>query len=168
MTCSIFRALLPHCNFRNEVYRKQWLAQPLGYVNKVLWTGSATVSDCKELSHTEMNYVDIWLKTTANRPAMQCKKNHALQQRRGAGAVPLSPSWQVCSVTWQLSISMINAVDLGLPVTKLKSVLLRYFKVKWLSRTTQTAKDNLYIISHIHSHVKSKRLEHQWCPHMAC
>ena len=61
-------------------------------------------------------------------------KNHALQQRRGARAVPLSPSWQVCSVTWQLSISMINAVVLGLPFTELKSVLLQCFKVKWMSR----------------------------------
>lgn len=76
-------------------------------------------------------------------------KNHALQQRRGAGAVPLSPSWQVCSVTWQLSISMINAVVLGLPVTKLKSVLLWYFKVKRMSRSTQTLKDNLGFIPHI-------------------
>lgn len=74
-------------------------------------------------------------------------KNHALQQRRGAGAVPLSPSWQVCSATWQLSISMINAVVPGLPVTKLKSVLLRYFKVKWKSRTTQ--KDSRCFISHV-------------------
>lgn len=32
------------------------------------------MSYCKELSHTEMNYVDIWLKTTANRPAMQCNE----------------------------------------------------------------------------------------------
>lgn len=58
-------------------------------------------------------------------------KNHALQQRRGAGAVPLSPSWQVCSATWQLSISMINAVVPGLPVAKLKSVQLPHSKVKW-------------------------------------
>lgn len=68
-------------------------------------------------------------------------KNHALQQRRGAEAVPLSPSWQVCSVTWQLSISMINAVVLGLPFAKLKSVLRLFFKVKWMSDTTQLAKE---------------------------
>lgn len=64
-------------------------------------------------------------------PRCNAMKNHALQQRRGAGAVPLSPSWQVCSATWQLSISMINAVVPGLPVAKLKSVLLPHSKVKW-------------------------------------
>lgn len=59
--------------FRNEMYRKEWIAQPLAYVNMVLWACSATVSYCR-LSHTEMNYVDIWLKTTVNRPAMQCNE----------------------------------------------------------------------------------------------
>lgn len=51
------------------------------------------MSYCKELSHKEMNYVDIWWKKTVNRPAMlrNAMKNHALQERRGAGAVPLSP-----------------------------------------------------------------------------
>lgn len=63
-------------------------------------------------------------------------KNHALQERRTARAVPLSPPWQVRSATWQLSISMINAVVPGLPVTKLQSMLLPCFKVKWVSRTT--------------------------------
>lgn len=67
------------------------------------------------------------------RRSLRCDamKNHALQQRRGAGTVPLSPSWQVCSGTWQLSISMINAVVPGLPVAKLKSALLPAAKVKW-------------------------------------
>lgn len=71
-------------------------------------------------------------------------KNHAVLWRRGSGAVPLSPLWQVYRATWQHSISVINAVGLGLPFTKLRSVLGWYFKVKWIwkSRTTQLAKKN--------------------------
>lgn len=89
-------------------------------------------------------------------------KNHALQQRRGAGAVPLSPSWQVCSVTWQLSISMINAVVLGLPVTKLKSVLLWYFKVKWMNEPHRPLKTIWSeALSLTHADVSSRYLNHQ-------
>lgn len=98
-------------------------------------------------------------------------KNHALQQRTGAVAVPLSPSWQVCSATWQLCISMINAVVPGLPVTKLKSALLRYFKVKWMSRTSQTCSrqsvfyftcGNFVISSH--AHINFNISQRHWCP----
>ena len=85
------------------------------------------------LSQAEMNYVDTWQNTTVNR-LCNAMKNHALHQRTGARAVPLSLAWQVCSATWQLSISMINAVVLGLPFTKLLSVLSFYFKVKWIRR----------------------------------
>lgn len=74
-------------------------------------------------------------------------KNHALQERRTARAVPLSPPWQVRSATWQLSISMINAVVPGLPVTKLQSVLLPGFKVKRGSGTTHVHQNALFGLS---------------------
>lgn len=74
-------------------------------------------------------------------------KNHALQERRTARAVPLSPPWQVRSATWQLSISMINAVVPGLPVTKLQSVLLPGFKVKRGSGTTHARQNALFSFS---------------------
>lgn len=61
------------------------------------------MSYCKELSHTEMNYVDIWLKTTANRPAMQCNEESctATEERsRSRTFEPLLTGMQ-CDLTAQ-------------------------------------------------------------------
>lgn len=92
-----------------------------------------TVRSCHQRKWIMLTYV--WKQ---RRIGLLCNamKNHALQERRTARAVPLSPPWQVRSATWQLSISMINAVVPGLPVTKLQSVLLPCFKVKRVSGTT--------------------------------
>lgn len=92
-------------------------------------------------------------------------KNHALQERRTARAVPLSPPWQVRSATWQLSISMINAVVPGLPVTKLQSVLLPCFKVKWVSRTTHVHQNALFGITCLSrvANVRLKLLKNMFC-----
>lgn len=91
------------------------------YVNTVLWTSPPTqcltVRSCHIRKWIMLTYgwKQRWIGLLCN-----AMKNHTLQERRGAEAVPLSPCWQVCSVTWQLSISMINVVVLRLSFTKLK------------------------------------------------
>lgn len=103
-----------------------------------------TVRSCHQRKWIMLTYV--WKQ---RRIGLLCNamKNHALQERRTARAVPLSPPWQVRSATWQLSISMINAVVPGLPVTKLQSALLPGFKVKRASGTTHAHQNALFGIN---------------------
>ena len=60
-----------------------------GCVNRVLWRARLAVRG--GLSQTEMNHVDILLKTMVNGPALQCNEESCTATEERSRAVPLSP-----------------------------------------------------------------------------